>query len=367
MMRVATAQAVAVGLVLAVSGVAAALSGGGYTPRAMDCSNGAEAYDRTDAERGCHAVKVNVESGGVRYAEAGIDQTPNGQNATPGLFGTGTPGSDNFPHAYCAAAGTGGTGGGYGNNCGTDSTPKKGVGVQLVGDTNKKQYRQQLFDSGQHTTGIIPNMTANGVDVAFGADDNLDGGEHDGADGRKDTGTDQVQNGPSDGGAVQVHVRPAGAAETPSQTNLIPILMVQFGSCADGICEDITTYKDTMYQGGGQGERDAADYEGKKWDPFECNGASRKGEAACDGGKNQPHNLNDWRNTEGTVSAQPGVQIYEDPDAQASPIDPLAEILAALGMDDGTTPLYPLPGTYVGSCGLILDGQRRAPGPAGDC
>jgi hypothetical protein len=30
-------------------------------------------------------------------------------------------------------------------------------------------------------------------------------------------------------------------------------------------------------------------------------------------------------------------------------------------MDDGTTPLYPLPGMYVGTCGLIVNGARQGP------
>jgi hypothetical protein len=334
----------------------------------MDCSNSADANNRTDAEPGCHNFKVNVESGGVRYAEFGLDQMPNGQNATPGLFGEGKPGSDNFPHAYCGAVNTGGTGGGAGNNCGAGNASPRGIGLHIGGDTNKKQFNEELIDTGVHHTGLLPNMSANGIDVVMGADDNLDGGEHDSVDGRKDTGTDRVPNGPSDGGSVQVHARPASAANTPSQTNLVPILMVQFGSCADGICEDITTYKNTMYQGGGKGQRDIANYDGKQWDPYGCSSGSRQDELSCDSGKkNGPHTLNDWRDTEGTVSAEPGLQIYEDPDAQASPIDPLAELKSGLGIDDGTTPLYPLPGTYVGTCGVILSGKSQAAGPLGAC
>ena len=39
------------------------------------------------------------------------------------------------------------------------------------------------------------------------------------------------------------------------------------------------------------------------------------------------------------VVAQPGVQVYEDPDPQASPIGP-----------------YPLPAAYAGTCGVVVGG-----------
>ena len=36
--------------------------------------------------------------------------------------------------------------------------------------------------------------------------------------------------------------------------------------------------------------------------------------------------MNSWRQQEaGTVNAEPGVQVYEDPDPQASPLDPAYE------------------------------------------
>ncbi len=353
---------------LALSGVAAALSGGSYTPDKMDCSPGAEAYDRKDAEYGCHTVKVNVGAGDTRYAEFGVDQMPSGANATPGLFGSGAPGSDNFPHGFCAAANTGGTNGGRGNECGDGKGNKRGLGLHLVGDLNKRTLAQKLALGGVHRTYTIKNLGDNGFDVDFGADDNLDGGEHDGMDGRKDTGTDGLQNGPSDGGSVGVHVRPVSPDNPPSQTNLAPFLMVEAGSCADGICEDVTTHKHEVFKGGAKKERDAADYEGREWDPFECDGASLKGEQSCDSGrKDGPKTHKDWYNQEGAVYAQPGVNIYEDPDSAGSPIDPLAELFAALGIGDGATPLYPLPGTYVGTCGLIVQGGVVTRNPIGEC
>ncbi|MEY2470933.1 MAG: hypothetical protein QOK28_262 [Actinomycetota bacterium] len=354
--RAFVAQMLAVLAILAMSGVAAAVSGGHYSPTEMDCSRGAEAYDRPYAEPGCHTMKINVESGGTRYAEFGIDQMPNGSNVNPGLFGEGSPGSDNFPHAFCAAVNTNGTGGGAGNNCGTDNANPHGTGAHLRGDLNKKKVAEELEQNVPHRPGTIANVAANGLNVYFGADDNLDGGEHDGADGRSDTGTTNVQNGPSDGGAVNAYVHPQDATTTPTAYNPVPVAGASFGSCADGVCEDITTYRQTVYQGGGKGSRNVADYDGKQWDPFECSGADLKAEKACDAGAGKPRNLNDWRNAEGETHADPGVQIYEDPDAQGSPIDPLAEIKG-----DGTTPLYPLPGLYLGTCGLVVSGARQGP------
>jgi hypothetical protein len=354
--RAVVAQLVAVLAIVAMSGVAAAISGGEYSPQQQDCSPGAEAYNRTDAEYGCHTMKINLESGDTRYAEFGIDQMPNGSNVNPGLFGEGSPGSDNFPHAFCAAVNTNGTGGGPGTECGTNTANPHGTGFHLHGDINKKKVTEEAQQNVPHQPGIIANFADNGVNFYFGADDNLDGGEHDGVDGRPNTGTDGVQNGPSDGGAINVFVHPQDASTTPTAYNPVPVAGASFGSCADGVCEDVTTYRHTVYRGGASGSRSVADYDGKQWDPFDCSGASLKEEAKCDAGPGKPRNLKDWKNSEGETHADPGVQIYEDPDAQASPIDPLAEL-----KDDGTTPLYPLPGTYAGTCGVILNGVRRGP------
>jgi hypothetical protein len=359
--RAVAAQLLTVLAIIAMSGVAAAISGGEYSPEQMDCSNGAEAYDKPYAEPGCHTLKINVESGDTRYAEFGVDQMPNGENATPGLFGEGAPGSDNFPHAFCAAVNTNGTGGGPGNDCGTNNANPRGTGAHIRGDLNKHKFKETLAQNWPAHPGTIANAMNQGIDIYFGADDNLDGGEHDGADGRHNTGTDGSQNGPSDGGAIRGYVHPQDAATAPTAYNPLAAAGASFGSCADGICEDITTYRHTVYRGDGKGSRNVSDYEGKRWDPFECSGASLKQEQACDAGPGQPRNLKDWKATEGETHADPGVQIYEDPDAQGSPIDPIAEIKSGIGQDDGTTPLYPLPGMYLGTCGLVLNGERQGP------
>lgn len=357
--RLVLVPAVALSSLLALGGVAAALSGGDYSSDRMDCTKDAEAYDKPYAQYGCHNLKVNVESGNTRYAEVGLDQMPNGDNATPGLFGEGAPGSDNFPHGFCAAANTGGTNGKTGTECGDGKGSARGIGAWVVGDLNEKSLRQVLYMAGVHRTYTIKNLGDNGFDVEFGADDNLDGGEHDGFSGRPDVGTNGLQNGPSDGGSIGLHVRPLSKETLPSGTNITPFLMFEAGSCADGICEDVTTHKHEVYKGGANKERNAADYTGRQWDPEECDGASLEGERSCASGKNKTHR--DWYNQEGRVYAEPGVQVYEDPDSAASPIDPIAEFFGALGVANPAPPLYPLPGFYVGTCGVILNGDPVAP------
>jgi hypothetical protein len=52
--------------------------------------------------------------------------------------------------------------------------------------------------------------------------------------------------------------------------------------------------------------------------------------------------------------------VYEDPDPQASPLDPAYEA--------GATPqptLYPIPGAYAGTCGVTAGGGPVATAPPG--
>lgn len=109
-----------------------------------------------------------------------------------------------------------------------------------------------------------------------------------------------------------------------------------------------------MFEGKGPGERNAYDYTGKEWDPDTCSGPS---DTAKDCGG---HDVGWWNGRDGNVSINPGVQLYEDPDPQASPLDPL--------YDEGVSPtpmLYPLPAAYAGTCGVALGGGPVFSGPAG--
>ena len=134
-------------------------------------------------------------------------------------------------------------------------------------------------------------------------------------------------------------------------THPVPVIDAGIGACADGICLAATTVERVAYTGGGDpaDRRPVADYTGKNWDPESCGGPSD--EAADCGGQDITY----WHNQDGVRTTEPGVQVYEDPDPQASPLGP-----------------YPLPAAYVGTCGVILGGgdtptrptprhQRRAP------
>lgn len=192
---------------------------------------------------------------------------------------------------------------------------------------------------------------AEGLHAYFGADDNLDNGEHD--------SSEKVDNGPSDGGGIQANVDPASltawiaALSTGDTTYLlthpIPLVSAGIGAGADGVMFSAQTERQVAFEGTGDGERDVADYAGKNWDPETCSGPDDEADACADPtspkGQQKKQDITYWEAQEGKTYAEPGVQVYEDPDAQASPLGP-----------------YPLPAAYVGTCGVILGGgQAQAP------
>ena len=262
------------------AGVAfAGVSDGNYRPERQGCTGHADDSDRPDTtEEGCQSLTFNVRDGNDdELVRVGFAQTPDGENVDP--------------------------------------------------------------TSPEITTGSIDPTT--GVSTYFGADDNLDSGEHD--------SSEVIGDGPSDGGAVVFNIDPASlqawldAAQAGDASYLlthpIPLLDAGAGSCADGICESVQTQRRVAYQGGGKGERDVADYEGKEWDPESCGGPS-DGKADCG-----PGGIRRWHKKEGTTYVEPGVQVYEDPNPEGSPIGP-----------------YPLTAVYAGSCGVIVGGgQVTAP------
>ena len=382
------AAAAAVLLILGVAQTAVAVSGGGYDPNKQDCSPMADAnnagqpgaQEKQNPEPGCHAAAVMVTDGnGTRYVEVGLDQLPTGYPSTPGLTGVGYPQTPNFPHSGCAAVNTageqhcGGNGAGAGgvvrfdtNAIGTctynnvwlpdpsNFTPPPTTAPEIACAPGADPS-QAIVLTPMTGSGVTPFVATDGANFYFGADDNLDAGEHDGASG--DHGTKQATNGPSDGGAISAHFTPSAVTDMPTPWSPVPIAGVSEGQCADGFCFETTTQRQQLYSGGSAGSRDATDYSGKSWDPYDCSSGDAKSESpdSCGG-----RSLNDWRHGEKqSVYAEPGFQIYEDPDAQSSPIDPL--------YDAGITPtpmLYPLPGTYVGTCGVTLGGGPVAQAPA---
>ncbi|MEO7429658.1 MAG: hypothetical protein ABIY48_09795 [Acidimicrobiales bacterium] len=269
-------------------GAAWAMSDGVYTPADQRCSEGAnDTANAHTSEEGCQNATVYLKNGDWEIVRVGTLQTPEGT----------------VVHEFV-----------------------------IDGD----------FDISQ----IDP---ARGAQVYFGADDNLDRGEHDGASG--------IGNGPSDGGGIRLLIDPASLAAWIAamsagdtgylQTHPIPLVSFATGECADGICFAATTERRVIYQGGDtKAHRDAADYKGVRWDPETCGGPSATA-ADCDDPatkKSKKEDIRYWNDQVGTVYAEPGLQVYEDPDPEGSPIGP-----------------YPLPGAYVGTCGALVDDAGMTP------
>jgi hypothetical protein len=276
---------------------ALAVSDGNYSPARQGCSGRADDSETPRrTERHCHNAVVTVfDESGHTYLRAGTLQTAEGE-AVHALDVCVDPGRGT---RYCALVDRDGV---------HDLRTSKGT----------------------------PADPGTGVHVYFGADDNLDEGEHD--------SSPQVSNGPSDGGAVVLNVAPKSLQAWTDHlrqgdrpyllTHPIPLVDTGAGGCADGLCISIQSRRRMAFRGGDDSRhRDAADYEGKRWDPVSCAGPTDSRDD-CGG-----HRLSYWEDEEGTVYVEPGLQIYEDPDAQGSPEGP-----------------YPIPAVYVGTCGVVLGG-----------
>ncbi|HVA73666.1 MAG TPA: hypothetical protein VNF71_03790 [Acidimicrobiales bacterium] len=357
------AAVVALGLAGATAGftgAAWAVSGGGYQPSQQDCSANADANNAGNpgtsepaAEPGCHNVAINVEGGdgNTRYAEVGLDQLPNnGPAGTPTPLSLGYPGNDNSIHSGCAAVNTNGTGGGPGVGCGSGS----GTGANATFDIQNTSKPLTLTpETGTPDTSGLQSLVMGGFRLYYGQDDNTDAGEHDGASGTN--GTAGSVTGPSDGGGVGIFFLPAMASQTPTAYDPVPFAGAYEGACADGICEEATTQRQTVYQGCGanaqvqcsasqQGSsRDVYNYQGKTWDPYNCSSGDTTSEAPGPNGCGN-HTMDWYRQQEAqNVYAEPGFQFYEDPDPQGSP----------------ALPVYPLPAVYVGTCGVVAGGGQQ--------
>ncbi|HET6810593.1 MAG TPA: hypothetical protein VFH50_06250 [Acidimicrobiales bacterium] len=392
-LKAALAAGTAVSLSLAMAGVARAVSGGGYQPSQQDCTANAEANNSPQGytQPGCHDAALNVESGGTsqgnasrgntRYAEAGLNQEPQDRNSpgTPTEFSIGYPGGAASPHAGCVAANTDGTGGGTGKGCGNNA---KGAGASatfdyyaiycpLVATLGKpcedKHYASSPLDLTPDTgtnTALDP-ILKDGLLVYFGMDDNNDNGEHDGASGSKACpndvrttcyDTDGAVNGPSDGGGITLSLTPQNLAQSGTAQHPEGLANASTGACADGICAEGTTQEQTLYHGCGANK-----------DVTPKSGCSRKNSNVYDysndpsvnsespncnsGGPDTENNkacsskgytgMDSYRQgTASNVNAEPGVQIYSDPDPQRSPADPS---------------IWPTPGIYAGTCGVSVN------------
>ncbi len=278
MRRSATATVLAAVGLFTIAPAALAVSGGGYSPPQQDCKSNADASNapKGQTSKGCHNGAINVEDGhGVRYVEFGMDQLPAGYPSTPGLLGFGYPGASNSIHSGCLAANSNGTGGGTGKGCGTG----KGTGFVLAFNINDIKANKLTMQTGTPALDHLIAAARSGGKIYMGFDDNLDAGEHDGATGNN--GTKGSTNGPSDGGAITTYLTPANATVMPTAANPVPLAGGALGFCADGICFEFTTARQTIYHGCGANpnvkcakgtpkSRDVYNYQGKQWDPYNC-------------------------------------------------------------------------------------------------
>lgn len=231
----------------ALSGVAAAVSGGGYNSNQQDCPSNGSAWNTPQNETypGCHNAALNVESGGqtngqanstnARFIEVGSDQAPldNNSQGTPTIESVGYPGNSGEPHAGCVAVNTDGTNGGpapagtqpqsgaqaENTQYGCGSNPN-GAGFEANYDTYALFCPIVQMVSAQSGTVAVPNgpqvapcedpsyasqpltltpdqgsqqaltdVLTQGLIVYFGMDDNFDNGEHDGFTGCSQSST----------------------------------------------------------------------------------------------------------------------------------------------------------------------------------
>lgn len=284
---------------------ALAISDGVYDSGKQGCTRSADNSNRPKhTESHCYTATLQLSGAKHRYVLVGVPQTPDGTSANAVeicLDFTGT--------AMCARVDASGFSQ-LPDRRGTPLDPEKGE-----------------------------------LHAYFGADDNLDSGEHD--------GSSQVSNGPSDGGAIQANVAPMSAADWVARvlggdtkyllTHPLPGADFGTGACADGICIAVTTQRRVAYKAGGKHPktRNVADYDGHTWDPPSCGGPTDT-KKDCGG-----HPMSWWHQRNQTTYVEPGISIFEDPDPQGSPLGP-----------------YPLPALYVGTCGFVAGGGVAPAFPA---
>lgn len=334
---------VVITVTVVVAGAASAfgISDGNYTPGRQHCSgraNNVEAPKR--AENGCHNGTITVSDGaGHEYFGIGVAQTASGEQ---GVVPAGLP-FDVFSNIHAFDWWYD-----FGDGCTRYTFDLKAPDAPTEGPCPWFNKRAPNY-AGRP---VEPDPSK-GIRVYMGFDDNMAGGEHD--------SSELINNGPSDGGAIRFELDPASvskwmeafAAQNPGfiLTHPLPAGDFGIGFCVDGICMSAVTQRRVAYRGTGRSSRDVADYQGKRWDPETCSGNDdgSRGKNHCDDPKKpKTQDIRYWHGQDGTVYVEPGVQIYEDPDPQGSPLGP-----------------YPLPALYVGTCGVVIGGgdMQMPPGP----
>ncbi|HEV7679791.1 MAG TPA: hypothetical protein VGQ42_14600 [Candidatus Dormibacteraeota bacterium] len=356
---------------------AEAVSGGGYDPAQQGCSKTADRNDRPQStEKGCHNATLQVNQGSGDYRSKwhvlsiNSDQLPSGQSphagsvaADPGrgsryvvAFDTGTgklilvaPLNVALDLATWAAGGFQGAPPLPAQLLGTPGTP----GATL---TQHDARQRNVLDG------------AGNQQVYFGADDNLNNGEHDGVNPTDYGGRDRrVANGPSDGGAFQANTHVQGNAGDPLSLlakNVDPSDMhnplraadAGTGACADGLCAGADTTRRRAYRGGCSSCADQSVYNDQNstaWRSPDCSAGDTASQDKCGAGwKNgqQQGNIYQPWSERGSYYTDPGVFVYEDPDPQASPVASKAV-------------QYPMCELYAGTQGVWVCSSSVVPSP----
>jgi hypothetical protein len=339
------AMALSLGMTVVGGGRSFAVSDGHYRYWENGCSGSADnSTSPTSTQPGCKNLIFTVfDDGGHEYFGAGIPQTADGTAANEMDFWADP---------------------GLGKDVSWTLSASGGLSGVSIGASTQPAANP-----------------ASGLKVYFGADDNLDVGEHD--------SSGYVNNGPSDGGGIVVNVSPVTAAAWVSALRAadLPALLVKpvpfnggMGACADGFCISINATRKLAYRGLNTSiHRDAADYvwsngQNQIWKPYNCAGPSdgSDGSNVCDvpamhkqlGAANPCYNINGymtlacWNQINGAVWVEPGVQIYEDPDPQASPglIDTAFSANGILPQVYSQSDPDPWPAIYAGTCGIVIGG-----------
>jgi hypothetical protein len=347
----ATSVSLAAALVVGGASLALAVSDGNYAPAKQHCTGAVDNSDSSTAsEPHCYSIVLTIRDGDAtkyhEYFGIGIQQQPDtGHDAlldlNPVPLSIGRHQDVDVWYDLGTASGCQL----YRFSFDSPDDPSKTSATPPMGPVPCN------FGAGASTA--PPANSPSSLHLYFGADDNFDSGEHD--------SSDLINNGPSDGGTTVLNLDPASlitwmtsasSGDLPGLlTHPLPLADAGLGFCADGFCISVqTTKRDQAYFGGtpppsGNGQ-DVANYQGRQSDPYNCSGPddgtdpddSSPGGSPNDCG--QGKTIDQWNSANGDPAIEPGVQIYEDPDAQGSPIGPL----------------YPIPAIYVGTCGVIIGG-----------
>lgn len=331
-----------------------AMSDGNYDADDMGCKQEANAYDPVDNEADpehdpdagddhCQALRIGAGTEanekfiriGLDHEEPGPDGFAGGHNPHHGTAYVGSPGEEILQVHY----GTGIT----------QPIPidllffGPGEDGELADDHNQPELKIEQFkpDNAEHISQEPPKE----LHVFFGADDNLESGEHDGIpetncepDGQGGEvcyhNTD-LANGPSDGGEIRFDAAPntddpAENFDVEHTDNVLTTIYAGLGACVDGICFNAGTGERQVYDGGQDGrvyldDATADDY--KDTDDY----CSYDNEGNC---------VREVHDQQQDFYSRPGVNVYADPDPQDS----------SLGPFDGST------NTHVGTGGVVIFG-----------